>query len=700
MKKIIYILFTSIVGGNLAVAQEVSDTTKVHQLEGVVVEGKNMTVDKDGIYAVPTATQRRSSQNGYDLLMRLGIPTLRVSPLNESIETAAGDGVSIFINGMPASRHDVNMMRPQDVLKVEYLESPSDPRYGNALYVVNYVMREYEWGGYTKLSAFEQSPAVRPAVSTSLFSKFSYKKMTFDLFGSWTYVNSHNMGKAGTERYMLRDASSGEFSPVTRTTTLDFTRYINHSLPFTFRAVYNTPNIQISNTIGFTYNETPRSLEDGALSIEPLAGSDYKYSRTQENISRNLSWQGFYFFRLPHHLLLNINTNAAYMHGNGTSVYDTNLSSSDDIYTLTRENGWNARAKATIRKTYGENCAVAAEYQITYSSADVDYFGTSPDAIGQHNLSMYGGLKYIKNWSKTGVSISAGGAWERNETNGQVQNVGYPVAHIYWAYSPSDQHRLKINASFATGTPSSALKSVNVLKQNEFLYITGNPELKSWPHLGIYPGYTWTLSNRFSASAFLNYVRNFNPMQAFYQPYADGNGVIRQIDNSGWSQDFSTGISISYYPIRNLQVQARIRYNNTQISGMVHEHLNSLPWSIDVNYYLNQFYFGAYFADNGKNMSTFDGTIYKSKHYYYISAGWGNNDWNISLMVMNFLRSNWRDDLVMLDTPYYSYKTWDISPNLHYDVRLSVTYTFGYGKPVQRGNEVGAQQGVSSAVLE
>ena len=38
--------------------------------------------------------------------------------------------------------------------------------------------------------------------------------------------------------------------------------------------------------------------------------------------------------------------------------------------------------------------------------------------------------------------------------------------------------------------------------------------------------------------------------------------------------------------------------------------------------------------------------------------------------------------------------------NSHARLNLSVTYTFGYGKKVQRGNEVGEQSGASSAILK
>ena len=46
-------------------------------------------------------------------------------------------------------------MNLQDVKRVEYLESPADPRFMGEKFVVNFIMEEYIYGGYVKLSGYE-----------------------------------------------------------------------------------------------------------------------------------------------------------------------------------------------------------------------------------------------------------------------------------------------------------------------------------------------------------------------------------------------------------------------------------------------------------------------------------------------------------------------------------------------------------------
>lgn len=86
--------------------------------------------------------------------------------------------------------------------------------------------------------------------------------------------------------------------------------------------------------------------------------------------------------------------------------------------------------------------------------------------------------------------------------------------------------------------------------------------------------------------------------------------------------------------------------------------------------------------------------------YYYLTAGWGNAKWNVNVRINNPFCKTWVDSRKHFDSKYYSYK--DVSYNIgyHQAVMLTVAYTFGYGKKVQRGDELGEQSGASSAILK
>ena len=119
---------------------------------------KNITVTADNRFMsteketyIPTGQNKKISADGTSLLQNIGITTLNVSALEGTISTIGGEAVSTFIDFRPASRTDVRNIRAEDVKRVEVYDFPSDPRFGGAKHVVNFVMEKYEFGGYTKL---------------------------------------------------------------------------------------------------------------------------------------------------------------------------------------------------------------------------------------------------------------------------------------------------------------------------------------------------------------------------------------------------------------------------------------------------------------------------------------------------------------------------------------------------------------------
>ncbi len=62
-----------------------------------------------------------------------------------------GGAVTIFINGNPADDTDLRTFWPQNAIRVEYIQNPDDPKFRGATNVVNFIMKEYTFGGLTKL---------------------------------------------------------------------------------------------------------------------------------------------------------------------------------------------------------------------------------------------------------------------------------------------------------------------------------------------------------------------------------------------------------------------------------------------------------------------------------------------------------------------------------------------------------------------
>lgn len=131
-----------------------TDSVKARELGEVIVEGRSERLGAQVSTYIPTGKQKNASQTAAELLDRMAIPQLRITPKNE-ILTSGGKGVDIYIDFLPASEQDLSGMRMQDVKKVEYYDYPADPRFQGKPHVVNFVMQKYEYGGYLKLYGWE-----------------------------------------------------------------------------------------------------------------------------------------------------------------------------------------------------------------------------------------------------------------------------------------------------------------------------------------------------------------------------------------------------------------------------------------------------------------------------------------------------------------------------------------------------------------
>ncbi len=148
----------------------------------IKVEGENSQLYSDKSVYMPTPTQKNASQSGADLLNHMAIPQLGLIT-NNSIVTNGGKPVAVFIDYLPASENDLLAMRVNDVKRVEYLEYPSDPRLQGNPYVVNFIMQQYEYGGYTK--AYGYGTFLNGHQEQFIGNvRMQYRRMTYDLMAS------------------------------------------------------------------------------------------------------------------------------------------------------------------------------------------------------------------------------------------------------------------------------------------------------------------------------------------------------------------------------------------------------------------------------------------------------------------------------------------------------------------------------------
>ena len=694
-------IITSIFCASVAISAmsqtEKSDSIKTQELDEVVVNAQMQRTSPTSTTYIPTVRQKNASQNAVDLLRQMAIPQLQINPVSDAVTDNAGVDVAIFINYLEASKEEMEGMRMPDVRKVEYLEFPSDPRFRGAQRVINIIVYEYDYGGYTKLTTNENF-LMGFSTRNNIFSKFSYKKMTYDLYVGASHWNNHHGGNTVKGIYSLKDEDGADYK-LTRTEALDGSHYKQSQYPVTLRATYASEKIQIRNTFGFTHSGVPTYDQRGSLTYQPGNERNYTFDRSNPNRSNTIAYQGSFFFSLPKRFSFDISPRFNYTHSNDYLSYST--SNSSEIIRNARENAYNYRVDTYLRKHIGQKHTAMLGINGGDHINRLRYSGTNNYYDSFHNSFAAGSLCYNFQTQKISLYADAGVCWEESDINGEKYNDIYPFIHLNFRLSPNAKNAFSAYFQYATNSPGIAEKASDILQENEFMYITGNPLLENSRHVSLNLAYTWMPSNAFGMSAFSNFFECFDRQLVVYDPYNEGQALIRNYRNNGNYIKEEIGLAANWKLLGGkLQLYASPRQAFYKSTGIYRKSYNPFTVTAQATYYLDSFYFKAYYQSPEKQMSSISPHIYEGRNFHSLTVGWANSDWNIRVMAANFFNKGWSCAKTITETPLYTGYKENIGTNSHPRINVAVTYTFGYGKKVKRGNEVGEQSGANSAIMK
>ncbi|MCX4292684.1 MAG: hypothetical protein OSJ56_01320 [Prevotella sp.] len=678
--------------------KEGTDSIQAHELEEVVVKAQLQHTSATGTTYIPTSRQKNSAQSAMDLLKVMGIPQIRVNPIDEKVTDNFGGDVGIYINYLQASKEEMDGLRTADVRKVEYLEFPTDPRFRGQYKVINIVVREYVYGGYTKLAANENF-LLGLSSHVNVFSKFTYKRMTYDLYlGASNRSDSHDGSSTKGIYSLLKD---GKPFIVNRIETLEGSKFKQNQYPITFRATYSSDKIQIRNTLGFQHLANPCIYRKGTLDYIPetVGGGDNTFERNNPQRKNSCSYTGSYFFVLPKNFSFDVSPVFNYTHTDDFTEYSAR--NSTPILRQAREDAYNFRIDGYLRKSIGQKHSLMLGANGGQWSNNLHYTGTNVynDKFSNGFAACLVGYNF--QIPKIAVNCDAGFAWENSYINGQKKDDRYPFAHINLRYSLNNKNMFSAYFQYASNTAGITEKTTDILQENELMYISGNPDLKNSRHMTVNLAYTWLPSNSFGMSAYGRFFGLYDRMFQTYTHYNDGLALLRNWVNDGDYLSGVVGMAFSWKPLNGkLQLYANPEMGFHKITGTCPLDYNPFQLSIRVAYYINQFYFQGLYETPQKSLSLNTNTIYHKSNYYSLTAGWSDLDWNIRLSVYNFLNKGWENSTSEFKTTLYSEASTNYGNNYHPRINISVTYTFGYGKKVQRGNEVGEQSGAASAILK
>lgn len=678
-------------------AQDTNDSIKTRRLNEVVVQGQMQRTSATVSTYIPTSKQKTASQTGTDLLNRMGIPQLRLTfGDNGSVQTASGQDVDLFIDFQPASSSDLSGMRMTDVKKVEYYDYPDDPRFMGKAHVVNFVMQKYEYGGYLK--AYASEFFIANAGQGNLYSKFQYKKMTFDLAVGAYYNNMPHSYNNISEIYRLPqpDGSIKQFRRISDATDSKFRR--RYYWP-TFKARYASDKVSLTNVIGTNFDHYPTKFNSGTVSYIPSDFQTSSYSSSSSNRANSITYSGYWNFILPKNNTINFAPYYSYSHTNQQSLYtETNASS---IINHAKDNTHRVNGTLTFAHSFGKAGTLSILADATYQVNHTLYSGTSQADDKTTTTQFNPVVRYSLNTDRFYTQITAGWMFDRSVMRNYKESSNAPYIGLSLQYAPTNKHSINGYFSYSLSGGASGNNSTTKFYENPLLAYTGNPYLKPTKSYNGSLSYTWLPVNKFNLTVYGSIWALGNRAAYLYQ--ASHTEILRTIIQPAGS--YAQGSYGAYGTLRlidnKLQLTAQLTHTIGHNGYPYNWTKNSLSYSFQAAYYAGSWNFGGYFiSGSGYPDGAMVGTWMKTVSHSGFWAGWANSIWNLKCVITNPYRWNWKENRAIMQSQHYDRTETAYNSNAHCFVQLSATYTFGFGKKIEMGNEANQQTGVASGIMK
>ena len=666
---------------------------RVITLGHVTVDGAGSLLYPDKSVYMPSAKQKRAAQTARDLIIRMGIPQLKVG---DGTKTAIGRSVDYFIDFMPATSGELEGMRMEDVKRVEYYDYPSDPRFQGKAHVINFIMQKYEYGGYVKGVYYDNFVISR---QFNGYAKTQYRRMTFDWAGGVYYSSDRKNYENTVETFRLPQ-TDGTVCEFERTSEVSGNRKLNHSCWTSVKALYATDRMAISNMATVDFDRTPEHVTDGTVIYSDQETTvSAGYGKRKSSRVNSFVYNGNYHFYLPHGDYLTFDPYYAYTHTNQHSSYGE------------------AGMEKIPNGAYDDSHEVNGAFSYVHSFGSRGTLKASLEADMVHNMTRYSGSSTISDKAKTsrlGPTLTysyAGGKfygtlelgmlWDKSKYGGVEESSAAPRVNLSAQYAFNNRNSLSVDFNYGKSIPATGYRSAAIVQEYPLMRYTGNPSVVPYDFFITDADYTWIPNNLFSLSAFGSaWIVDHRYV---YDYEADSAGILRTVKQpAGKYAQWKYGLngSVTLFD-GNLQLGASCSmyqaYNGQPYNWMK----SSFDVSISAYYYLDNVYFGAvYNTPGGYADGCMVGIWRMERDSYTFQVGWSNRNWNLRFFTRNFLRYGTYQTKSVMRSKYYDALSYVYKGSYSGFFQFSATCTFGYGKKVSPSNEAYKAGGASSGILK
>ncbi len=448
--------------------------TKDIQLKEVVSEADSNVFTTDGQTIYPSKQQIEASGGGLDLLQKLPIPLLEVNPFNRTVTSYDPlGGVSLLINGIPATPNDVVIIDPKTVVRVDVIRKPGLEYGSNLAMVVNIVVKRPQDGVSLGVNGTNSMKITNGY--NNVYATYYHKNSQLTVNQSENYTNYSGQTSEDSRQYLQ---PSGKWHNVYAESLSSRMRSATHGTTLTYNLT--NPSKFVLQIRG--YINLYRNPKQDSSYLNSETGEDDYVSHTHIRDRNQSPALNVYFQKyLPKRqsFILNvvgtyIDSDYDYLYGMEGNAFETSFGVEGRKYSAICD------MKYSKGFNWGSFVSGVRSY---YGNTQNRYAETSDgnDRMDNVNSNLYAGVN--GRWKK----LSGNATLALDDQYYSQQDYDYhkltfnPQASLNYSISP----RVRLGYAFNLASRLPSLASLNdiTFQLDRWELRTGNPSLKPFNHV-------------------------------------------------------------------------------------------------------------------------------------------------------------------------------------------------------------------------
>lgn len=651
-------------------------------LNEVEVRGKAFIRQQDKVLIIPDKQQVKHASTGYDLLYNLMIPGIEVDRMEEKVRTFGGE-VTLYIDGRKVDYREVQNLRPKDIEKVEYFDSPTG-KYNDDVAAINYITRKRKTGGYAALDA-KQAIGYLDG-DYNVVTKLSHKNTNYTLFAGHMMQEYSGLKNDSHEHFTLTNEM------VDRTSSTLENKVKKNSQYAQLNIVNSNDKRTLQGKISLIRSDIPDnfSCDEVVYSNANLKQTANKFT-SQFGIMPGIDLYGH--FQLNDKQYLESYLNGSYANNN----YDYRYQEEKYLaQTHTKEDLYSFMININYGINFNKKNALTVKLYHYHDISSSTYSG-STDAWqhlwkGESQLYMEYSRQLGKNHS---LRVAPGISSLQYKLHGDKHISRFsPRLRLRLVSRLSQAQQLQIMANIGNNCPS--ISSLNNAEQkiDSFQIRRGNPDLKTSKLYMLSAMYSTQIKD-FNLQGGIAY--NFAKNTTTQGYYVEGDKLIKTFISDPNAHMVIAMLSASWKVTDNLRLKLDGNWMYLDVYNGMSERINCISGKAQIDYYWRNFSFSLFGATEKQNMDAELIHIYEPAQYG-LTASWRHNDWHIEGGVENpFTKQSKYKYTTSQDI--YTYRNIVTCRTFQQTGYVKISYTFDFGKKTSRDWK-NVNMNINSAILK